>query len=521
MVSAVKVGGRRLHALARAGIEVERAARPVTVYRFDVGPGPSAGVFRIEVECSSGTYVRVLAADLGAAARRGSPSPEPATHPDRLVLHRGRPAGRRADPGGGAHPGPGAPGPRPGGGARRASGRWWPAAWPSTGCRWGSPATDPGAWSIRATGCWPCTRPPRPTGSGPPWCSRRPDEARWPAPRAGRPAPFTVVTAVTFHGDGDRDRLVDLHAPARGQRGDHRRLRRCPPRPPGPARRAAGPGPGRRALHHRGHLRPPPGHRGAPRVGAQAPLRPRPEARAAGIGGGRADGGRPLRRGAGQRDGRGLRARSSWSTGSTPGWWWWGRTSTSATAARATWPCCGRWDRRPGSPSRGSRSGPTVTPPARRPEPISSTRIRSLVGAGRVEEAAVLLGRPHQVRGEVVHGDHRGGAELGFPTANVAVPDGICLPAAGIYAGWYERPDGSTREGGRVGRPAPDLLRGRGRPAGRGLRARLRRRSLRRGGQGVLRVPPARGAGLRARRGAHRTDGTGRGRHPGAAGEPR
>src|SRR5450631_1389847 len=42
-------------------------------------------------------------------------------------------------------------------------------------------------------------------------------------------------------------------------------------------------------------------------------------------------------------------------------------------------------------------------------EPISSTRIRSLVGDGRVEEAAVLLGRPHQVRGEVAHGDRRGG----------------------------------------------------------------------------------------------------------------
>ena len=76
--------------------------------------------------------------------------------------------------------------------------------------------------------------------------------------------------------------------------------------------------------------------------------------------------------------------------------------------------------------------------------PISSTRIRSLVGAGRVEEAAALLGRPHQVRGKVVHGDHRGGTELGFPTANVDVPDSICLPAAGIYAGWYERPDGSA-----------------------------------------------------------------------------
>jgi riboflavin kinase/FMN adenylyltransferase len=75
--------------------------------------------------------------------------------------------------------------------------------------------------------------------------------------------------------------------------------------------------------------------------------------------------------------------------------------------------------------------------------PISSTRIRTLVSAGQVEEAATLLGRPHQVRGPVVHGDHRGGPELGYSTANVDVPEGICLPAPGIYAGWYERPDRS------------------------------------------------------------------------------
>lgn len=67
MVSAVKVGGRRLHELARAGEEVERSPRRVTVHRFDVGPGPEPGVFPIRVVCSSGTYVRVLAADLGAA----------------------------------------------------------------------------------------------------------------------------------------------------------------------------------------------------------------------------------------------------------------------------------------------------------------------------------------------------------------------------------------------------------------------------------------------------------------------
>jgi tRNA pseudouridine55 synthase len=67
MVSAVKVGGRRLHELAREGIEVDRPARPVVVHRFDVtsGPADEPTVFRIRVECSSGTYVRVLAADVG------------------------------------------------------------------------------------------------------------------------------------------------------------------------------------------------------------------------------------------------------------------------------------------------------------------------------------------------------------------------------------------------------------------------------------------------------------------------
>jgi riboflavin kinase/FMN adenylyltransferase len=59
-----------------------------------------------------------------------------------------------------------------------------------------------------------------------------------------------------------------------------------------------------------------------------------------------------------------------------------------------------------------------------------------------MEEAASLLGRQHEVRGVVQHGDHRG-RDLGFPTANVAVPGEIQLPADGIYAGWYGRPDGS------------------------------------------------------------------------------
>lgn len=70
MVSALKVDGRRLHELAREGIEVERQPRPVTIHRFDIGDRLVDGddgtrVLEIEVHCSSGTYVRTLADDLG------------------------------------------------------------------------------------------------------------------------------------------------------------------------------------------------------------------------------------------------------------------------------------------------------------------------------------------------------------------------------------------------------------------------------------------------------------------------
>ncbi len=75
---------------------------------------------------------------------------------------------------------------------------------------------------------------------------------------------------------------------------------------------------------------------------------------------------------------------------------------------------------------------------------VSSTRLRKLLAEGDVAAAARLLLRPHEVRGEVVHGDGRGGAQLGMPTANVAVPEGIAVPAVGIYAGWCRRADGSS-----------------------------------------------------------------------------
>ncbi len=72
-VSAIKVDGQRAHALIRAGEEVTLAARPVTVSRFDVlarrdVPGDSGGFvdLDVDVDCSSGTYIRALARDLGA-----------------------------------------------------------------------------------------------------------------------------------------------------------------------------------------------------------------------------------------------------------------------------------------------------------------------------------------------------------------------------------------------------------------------------------------------------------------------
>jgi riboflavin kinase / FMN adenylyltransferase len=65
---------------------------------------------------------------------------------------------------------------------------------------------------------------------------------------------------------------------------------------------------------------------------------------------------------------------------------------------------------------------------------VSSSHIRSLLHAGEVASAARLLGRPPEVEGVVVHGDHRGRL-LGFPTANLQTPAGVLVPKLGIYAG--------------------------------------------------------------------------------------
>lgn len=71
MFSALKQGGRPLYELARAGQEVERAARPVSIYRLELLDW-NGRELRIEVECSRGTYIRVLAHELGQRAGCGA-----------------------------------------------------------------------------------------------------------------------------------------------------------------------------------------------------------------------------------------------------------------------------------------------------------------------------------------------------------------------------------------------------------------------------------------------------------------
>ena len=72
MVSAKKVDGKRLHQLAREGVEIEREPVPVSVYRFELEATDDPMVLRAAVDCSAGTYIRVLAADLGRALGGGA-----------------------------------------------------------------------------------------------------------------------------------------------------------------------------------------------------------------------------------------------------------------------------------------------------------------------------------------------------------------------------------------------------------------------------------------------------------------
>jgi riboflavin kinase/FMN adenylyltransferase len=74
----------------------------------------------------------------------------------------------------------------------------------------------------------------------------------------------------------------------------------------------------------------------------------------------------------------------------------------------------------------------------------SSTWVRELLEAGDLRGAAEILGRPHRLRGTIVHGDEIG-REIGFPTANLDVTGGF-IPRHGVYAGWLTVVD--PRDGG-------------------------------------------------------------------------
>lgn len=87
-------------------------------------------------------------------------------------------------------------------------------------------------------------------------------------------------------------------------------------------------------------------------------------------------------------------------------------------------------------------------------EPVSSSRIRRLLAESDVAGAAAILGRPHRVSGIVVHGAGRGGRDLGYPTANLDLPEYTAVPVDGVYAGWFtlldnHEVDGSIQPGRR------------------------------------------------------------------------
>lgn len=83
--------------------------------------------------------------------------------------------------------------------------------------------------------------------------------------------------------------------------------------------------------------------------------------------------------------------------------------------------------------------------------PVSSSRVRAAIAAGRVAEARRLLGRSPTVTGRVVAGAGRG-RDLGFPTANLAFDEPVALPPDGIYAvtASWRRGDGAWRHGAGV-----------------------------------------------------------------------
>lgn len=79
-------------------------------------------------------------------------------------------------------------------------------------------------------------------------------------------------------------------------------------------------------------------------------------------------------------------------------------------------------------------------------EKVSSSRIRGLISLGEIEKANAMLGYPYFLTGEVTGGKQIG-RQIGFPTANLLLPEQKILPACGVYAVWVIMPDGTKRGG--------------------------------------------------------------------------
>ena len=79
-------------------------------------------------------------------------------------------------------------------------------------------------------------------------------------------------------------------------------------------------------------------------------------------------------------------------------------------------------------------------------EKVSSSRIRSLISQGDIENANTMLGYPYFLIGEVTGGKQIG-RQIGFPTANLLLPEQKLLPACGVYAVWVIMSDGTKRGG--------------------------------------------------------------------------
>ncbi len=95
-------------------------------------------------------------------------------------------------------------------------------------------------------------------------------------------------------------------------------------------------------------------------------------------------------------------------------------------------------DAEPGNTDPGGSAGPHAAGAGATRRRWSSSRVRELLHAGRVADAADILGRAHRVSGTVVHGHHRGRG-LGYPTANLGTDSVGLVPADGVYAGWFQR----------------------------------------------------------------------------------